>query len=421
MENIIYEIGRMVGLDLEVLRGDNEAHKKKVGGFRNLRVAGLQGIVDYIFSKGGDRYAPSVDVTEFFRSGEEFKVGYGLFQKSIGSALKCRVGENDIEGLKEFINSYSKDLDGDYPVTDTYNRLRKLKENNFHSSCDLFDGNYMNAEKNVVRFDGKRIIVTGSDTGIGRAVALEFLRRGAKVALHYPTYEFERGAKSAVELAKEYGRGAEAFQGDFRNLEEIGKFAKKAIDYLGGVDILINNAGITWNKKIEDVDHNTFMNLMSVNLGGTYFVTQAVIPYMIEQGRGIIFNFSSPHGLSGYAGHSVYATTKGGIKSLTQQLAVELAPEIRVNAIVPGWVAGRNHFELMPELNFMKVGEEARVSKIVLSPRRMANHVVSLASDEFDHISGQTITIDGGQFAGMNTNRGCCEYGDKPWGKKYFS
>ena len=138
---------------------------------------------------------------------------------------------------------------------------------------------------------------------------------------------------------------------------------------------------------------------------------------MKKQGKGTIINLSSVHGFNGMAGHSVYAMTKAGIIGLTRQLAIELSPKIRVNAIAPGWTATANHFRLMPELDFAEIGQTETIAGFISNPRNMAKQIVELASDNFNYLNGQTIPLDGGHTSGMYHGRGCTEVGEKPWGK----
>jgi len=168
---------------------------------------------------------------------------------------------------------------------------------------------------------GKRVIVTGSGTGIGREVALEFARRGADVALHY--CHSEAGAMSAVEQIRDLGRRAAAFGADFGDLRQVLLFAEQCIEFLGGVDVLVNNAGITFNRPFLEVTPAQFERLFSVNVRAQYFLTQRVAKEMIAGGGGAVCNISSIHGLQGAAEHSLYAATKGAIIAYTRALAVE--------------------------------------------------------------------------------------------------
>ena len=138
------------------------------------------------------------------------------------------------------------------------------------------------------RMEGKRVLVTGSGTGIGRGVALEFAKEGAAVALHYA--HSDEGARSAVNEIKRAGGEAEAFQADLGDLEQDRALAAEAIEYLGGLDVLVNNAGITMNKPFLQVTPEQYDTLYNVNMRGMFFVTQSVAPTMVEQGCGAVIN-----------------------------------------------------------------------------------------------------------------------------------
>src|SRR5262249_12232163 len=126
----------------------------------------------------------------------------------------------------------------------------------------------------------KRVLVTGSGTGIGRGVALEFARCGAAVAFHYA--HSDSGAKKAVEESRSAGGRAEAFKADLRSVEETKSLAVRAAEFLGGLDILVNNAGITMNLPFEQVTPEQFDTLYHVNIRAQFFLTQALVPVMLK-------------------------------------------------------------------------------------------------------------------------------------------
>ena len=160
----------------------------------------------------------------------------------------------------------------------------------------------------------------------------------------------ERGGRpTAVQEVKALGRRSAAFQADFDNLEEATSLAEKAIEFLGGVNCLVNNAGVTMNRPFLKVTPEQFEKMFNINFRGQFFITQKVVEDMQRRGRGVICNMSSVHGLQGVPEHSVYAATKGAIIAYTRSLAVELAHKgIRVNAIAPGWITVENYFKCIP-------------------------------------------------------------------------
>jgi NAD(P)-dependent dehydrogenase (short-subunit alcohol dehydrogenase family) len=248
--------------------------------------------------------------------------------------------------------------------------------------------------------EGKRVLVTGSGTGIGTGVALEFAREGAAVALHY--CHSGKGAHAAVEEIRKAGGKAEAFRADFADVEQAQRLPAAAVAFLGGLDILVNNAGITMNLPFERVTPEQFDALYSVNVRSLFFVTQAAIKPMIEQGYGTIINMTSDHAFSGLAEHTVYAGTKAAIVAFTRTLSVELASKgIRVNAIAPGWILVENHLKVLPADFDEKAAGLARPAGFLGRPHDVGRLAVFLASEDARYIIGQTFICDGGVSALM--------------------
>ena len=248
------------------------------------------------------------------------------------------------------------------------------------------------------RLQGKRALITGSGTGIGREIALEFSREGADVVLHYA--HSARGAEAAVAEIKAAGRKAEVFKADFASATEPVELGRKAVEVLGGIDCLVNNAGITFNKPFADVTVEQLNHIYNVNVRAPFLLTQAVVADMLAHGGGAICNITSIHGLQGAPEHSAYAATKGAIIAMTRSLAVELAHKgIRINAIAPGCIPVENYNIVIP--GFSKDDfEEMAGAKIPAgrtgTPLEIAKLAVFLCSDAAAFIVGQTIVVDGG-------------------------
>jgi NAD(P)-dependent dehydrogenase (short-subunit alcohol dehydrogenase family) len=251
---------------------------------------------------------------------------------------------------------------------------------------------------------GKKAVVTGAGTGIGREIALEFGRQGADVALHYA--HSDSGAKSAAQEIQAMGRRASAFSGNFDDVDDVIRFAESALGFLGGVDCLINNAGITFNKPFLKVTREQFDQMYHVNVRAQFFLTQRVVELMEKSGGGAICNITSIHGVQGAPEHSVYAGTKGAIVAYTRALAVELAHKgIRVNAIAPGWVTVENYYNAFTGFDIENAKKDAWAHVPVGHyglPVDIARIAVFLCSESARYIIGQTIVADGGTTSLMS-------------------
>ncbi len=250
------------------------------------------------------------------------------------------------------------------------------------------------------RMKGKRVLVTGSGTGIGQGVALDFCREGADVVFHYS--HSRDGALAAVEQARREGAAkVTAVAADFCQPDAAARLGREAIDFLGGLDVLVNNASITMNRNFEQVTPEQFDTLYNVNIRAMFFLTQAVVPSMRRQGGGVVINVSSIHAFEGYQEHTVYAGTKGAIVAFTRVLAVELGPlGIRVNGIAPGAVEVENHHKIFPDYDRDAFGRMLPCG-FVGQPADIAKVAVFLASDDARYIVGQTLIVDGGTTSWM--------------------
>lgn len=269
----------------------------------------------------------------------------------------------------------------------------------------------------TARMSAKRVLVTGSDTGIGREVGLEFAREGAHVVFHYAHHV--RGATSAAdEVKQQHGKAASVYA-DFREPDAAQHLGQQALEFLGGIDILVNNAGITFNAPIETITAEQFDTVFDVNFRSAYFLTQAVVPAMKTQGAGAIINIASIHGLRGAQGHSVYAGTKGAIVALTRQLAIELAPAgIRVNAIAPGAIEVENYYKAVPDFDPQLFGKYIPIG-FVGKPRDIARVAIFLASEDARFIVGQTLVVDGGTTAWFAFSEDFRAPSTSRWGQGY--
>ena len=271
---------------------------------------------------------------------------------------------------------------------------------------------------NQQRMQGKRVLVTGAGTGIGQGIAREFCREGADVALHYS--RSREGAMAIVEEARREGAAkVEAFQADFDNVDAALRMTEEAIAFLGGIDVLVNNAGITMNRPFEQVTPQQFDTIYHVNIRGMYFVTQAAVKHMIPRGGGVVVNLTSVHAYEGYPEHTVYAGTKGAIVAFTRCLAIELAPKgVRVNAIAPGAVEVQAHHEIFPEYDAQGMGRVIPAG-FVGQPVDIAKVAVFLALPDARYLVGQTLIVDGGTTSWMPFGDGFRQPVGGQFGKKY--
>lgn len=251
---------------------------------------------------------------------------------------------------------------------------------------------------------GRKALVTGSDTGIGREIAIEFARQGADVILHYSHHQ--DGANSAAEEIKAMGRRTAVFGADFNDLDQATALAASAIKTWGSIDCLVNNAGVTFNRPFLKMSPEYFDKLFNINFRAQYFITQGIVESMLKHGGGAICNLSSIHGLQGAPEHSAYAATKGAIIAYTRSLGVELAHRgIRVNAIAPGWITVDNYYNAIPGFSEGEAKKAAENSVPVARyglPIDVARLAVFLCSNDSGFLVGQTITLDGGTTSLMS-------------------
>jgi 3-oxoacyl-[acyl-carrier protein] reductase len=242
-------------------------------------------------------------------------------------------------------------------------------------------------------FTGKSVLVTGSSSGIGAAIAQEFAGNGAKVAIHYRGNS--RGAEEVAAGIREAGGLCELFQADVSQTEQAANLVKQVQESLGGLDILVNNAGTTRDTLLLSMSEEEWDSVITTNLKSVYAVTRAAVRGMLRKRWGRIINISSVVGLSGQAGQTNYAASKAGIIGFTKSLAREVASRnITVNAVAPGFIPTALTQVLTEEMQqeIIRTTPLGRMG----TPDEIAWAVAFLAADRSSFITGQVLTVDGG-------------------------
>jgi len=243
--------------------------------------------------------------------------------------------------------------------------------------------------------EGKTAIITGASRGIGRGIAIVFARHGANVAFTYSASA--EAAKSLEEELKAYGIQAKGYQSDAAKFDEAQKLVDDVLTEFGGIDILINNAGITKDNLLMRISEEDFDKVIEVNLKSVFNMTKAVQRPMLKQRHGSIINMSSVVGVKGNAGQSNYAASKAGVLGFTKSIALELGSRnIRCNAIAPGFIETEMTAKL-PE-DVVKGWADAIPLKRGGTTEDVANACLYLASDMSAYVTGQTLNVDGGML-----------------------
>lgn len=262
------------------------------------------------------------------------------------------------------------------------------------------------------RLAGQTVIVTGANSGIGRAVAMAMAMDGANVIVNYVSKE--EAAQQVLEEIKQDGRGnAIAVKADVSKEDQVQAMFKKAIDTYGTVDVLVNNAGLQKDAPFHEMSLDDWQFVLDVNLTGQFLCAREAVREFLRRGKrdvsaalGKIICMSSVHEIIPWAGHVNYASSKGGIQLLMKSLAQEVGPKgIRVNSIGPGaiktpinteaWSTNEAEQKLLELIPYKRVGE----------PSDIGAAAVWLASDESDYVHGVTLYVDGGMtlYPGFST------------------
>jgi glucose 1-dehydrogenase len=246
------------------------------------------------------------------------------------------------------------------------------------------------------RLQDKVVVVTGGSRSIGRAIALGCAAEGASVVVNYRTNE--REAQHVVDEVRACGGSAVSQQGDVSRGEDARALVARAVAEFGRLDVLVNNAGVLRRTPVLEIGEEEWDLILSIDLKGPFLCAQAAARQMVEQGSGSIVNISSVNEERPGPGLAHYSSAKGGLRMLTRQLALELAPHgIRVNSVAPGLVE--------TDLNRADIADtawrEARIArtplKMIGKPDDVVGAALFLASDDSRYATGTSVFVDGGQ------------------------
>jgi 3-oxoacyl-[acyl-carrier protein] reductase len=246
-----------------------------------------------------------------------------------------------------------------------------------------------------VNLAGKAAIVTGGSLGIGAAIALKLAEHGADVAINFRKHDTE--AKAVATEIEKMGRKGLVVQADVSSTADAEAMVRNVAEELGGLDILVCNAGIAWNAMVWKMTEEQWDRVMDVNLKGAFNYIRAAAPIFKEKGGGKIVTISSINGLRGKIGQTNYSASKGGLIALTKTVAKELGRyNVNVNCVAPGAIKTDIWEGASDEVI------QTAISEIVLGrmgePEDVADVVAFLCSDEARHITGEVIKVDGGQY-----------------------
>jgi len=250
---------------------------------------------------------------------------------------------------------------------------------------------------------GKRVLITGGASGIGAATAARFLEEGSRVCV------LDRDAAACARIRHQLvglseGGFSEAIIADVTDLMQVEAAFAEAIRLMDGVDVLINNAGISIRHKFLDITPEEWEQVIAVNLTGVFYVAQTAARHMWERGSGVILQTASTNGVMGYPFYADYNATKAGVIELTRSMALELAPKVRVCAVAPGYVLTPMQRAEYTDAMLEEVNQKIPLQRHA-KPEEIAGLFAYLASDDAAFATGHVFTMDGGETAGGLASR----------------
>jgi meso-butanediol dehydrogenase/(S,S)-butanediol dehydrogenase/diacetyl reductase len=244
----------------------------------------------------------------------------------------------------------------------------------------------------------KRVLITGGASGIGAATAARFLEEGARVCV------LDRDAGACERIRHQLPGLGEAIIADVTDLMQVEAAFAEALRLMDGVDVLVNNAGISVRHKFLDITPEEWERVTAVNLTGVFYVAQTAARHMWENGSGVILQTASTNGLVGQPYYADYNATKAGVIELTRTIALELAPKVRVCAVAPGYVLTPMQRAEYTDAMLEEVNQKVPLRRHA-RPEEIAGLFAYLASDDAAYATGHVFTMDGGETAGGLASR----------------
>jgi len=242
--------------------------------------------------------------------------------------------------------------------------------------------------------EGKKVVITGGASGIGLAAAKRFIIEGAEVVI------FDWNKEVLDRTLSENPELSGGVYSDVSNPDDMKRAFSKTDKILGGIDVLISNAGISFRRPFLDIEYEEWSKILRVNLDGMFLCAKEAIKRMKKQKSGVILFTASTNGIEGHPLYADYNASKAGVILLAKTLAVEFAPWLRVNAVCPGYVlTPMQKAEYTPEM-LEKVNSTIPLNRHA-TPEEIAGLFAFLASKEASYITGQAIVVDGGETAGQ--------------------